>query len=39
MADREIQNAQDNINRLKDQLNRLDDIDNTEEITIFYQST
>ena len=34
MADREIQNAQDNINRLRSQLNRLDDIDNTDEITI-----
>ena len=37
MADREIQNAQDNINRLRGQLNRLDDIDNTEEITILVQ--
>ena len=34
MADREIQNAQDNINRLRSQLNRLDEIDNTDEITI-----
>ncbi len=34
MADREIQNAQDNINRLRSQLNRLDDVDNTDEITI-----
>ena len=34
MADREIQNAQDNINRLRNQLNKLDDIDNTDEITI-----
>jgi len=37
MADREIQNAQDNINRLRGQLNRLDDIDNTDEITILVQ--
>ena len=37
MADREIQNAQDNINRLRGQLNRLDDVDNTEEITILVQ--
>ena len=34
MADREIKNAQDNINRLRSQLNRLDEIDNTDEITI-----
>ena len=34
MADREIQNAQDNINRLRSQLNRLDEVDNTDEITI-----
>ncbi|OUU21140.1 MAG: hypothetical protein CBB97_16690 [Candidatus Endolissoclinum sp. TMED37] len=34
MADREIQNAQDNINRLRGQLSRLDDVDNTDEITI-----
>ena len=34
MADREIQNSQDNINRLRSQLNRLDEIDNTDEITI-----
>jgi hypothetical protein len=37
MADREIQNAQDNINRLRGQLSRLDDIDNTDEITILVQ--
>ena len=37
MADREIQNAQDNINRLRGQLNRLDDVDNTEEITTLVQ--
>jgi len=33
MADREIQNAQDNINRLRNLLTQVGEIDNTDEIT------